>query len=119
MAGGMNRGVPPETILRHAMREKQQEIEALQSEIERLQSEIAWRDEAIAAFKSWQSKMASYKCDYWLTEGLKLMEEQPEEPRFRALRRLVINSGKFCAHFRQAEEFYNLVRKDREKLKEE
>ena len=72
MAGGMNRGVPPETILRHAMREKQQEIEALQSEIERLQSEIAWRDEAIAAFKSWQSKMASYKCDYWLTEGLKL-----------------------------------------------
>lgn len=109
----MNEGVPPETILKYVIKEKR----ALQLEVEQLRAELERKDKAIAAFKKWQSKMAKYKCDYWLSEGMKLMEEQPEEKRFKQFRRIVLHYERFNLHFQLAEQNYELLQEDREKLK--
>lgn len=108
----MNHNVPPETLLRYVIKEKR----ALQLEVERLQAEIECKDRAIADFKKWQSRVAKYKFDYWLSEGMKLMEEQPEEKRFKDFRRLVLHYERFNLNFRLAEHNYGLVQEDREKL---
>lgn len=98
----LNEAVPERTILRYVQKEKAQlerENDRLRLEIKRLQGEIDRRDRAIAAFKKWQGKVAEYKYDYWLHEGLKLMEEQPEQEECKALFRLVNSHAVFEQRF--------------------
>ena len=109
----MNEDVPPETILKYVIKEKYM----LQLEVEQLRAKLRRKDEAIAAFKKWQSRMAQYKCRYWLSAGMKLLEEQPDEERFKEFRNLVSHYESFELHFRLAEHNYNKVQKDRERLK--
>ena len=109
----MNEGVPPETTLKYIIQEKK----ALQIEIGSLKAEIERKDKAIAAFKKWQSKVAQHKCEYWMLEGRKLMEEQPEEKLFKDIYRLILHYEKFTTYFRLAKHHLDLVQKDREKLK--
>ena len=120
MLKNMNEGLPPETTLKYIIKEKhalQLENGVLKAEIDELKAEIERKDKAIAAFKKWQSRVAQYKFEYWMQEGRKLMEEQPEEKRFKEFRRIIMHYDRFRTHFRLAEMNYNLVQKDREKLK--
>ena len=116
----MNEGVPPETTLKYIIQEKkalQIEIGSLKAEIDFLKAEIERKDKAIAAFKKWQSKVAQHKFEYWMLEGRKLMEEQPEEKLFKDIYRLILHYEKFTTYFRLAKHHLDLVQKDREKLK--
>ena len=116
----MNEGLPPETTLRYVIQEKHAllvENGILKAENDDLKAEIERKDKAIAAFKKWQSRVAQYKFEYWMTEGMKLMEEQPEEKRFKEFRRIIMHYDRFRTHFRIAEMNYDLLQEDREKLK--
>ena len=81
----LNEDVPNETIIRHMKVEQGK----LLAEIDELKYEIEKRDKAIAAFKKWQSRVAEYNYQYWLREGIKLMEQQPEEREFNTLFNLI------------------------------
>ena len=120
MARQMNEGLPPETTLKYVIKEKhalQVEIGMLKAENDELKAEIERKEKAIAAFKKWQSRVAQYKFEYWMQERRKLMEEQPNEKRFKNLRRLIMHYNGFSTHFRLAEMNYQLVLEDREKMK--
>lgn len=80
-----NADVPTETILKYKVRECGQ----LKAEIDYLKNEIEWRDRAIADFKKWQSRMAEYKMEYWLCEAKKLLQESPNERKFKAAAKLL------------------------------
>ena len=120
MARQMNEGLPPETTLKYVIKEKhalQVEIGMLKAENDELKAEIERKEKAIAAFKKWQSRVAQYKFEYWMLEGRKLMEEQPEEKLFKDIYRLILHYEKFTTYFRLAKHHLDLVQKDREKLK--
>lgn len=85
---------------RYKLRKALQEIGELKSEIEYLRYEVEQRDKAITAFKKWQSRCAEYKYQYWLQEGLKLLEEQPEEREWKALFALINNWYMFRPRFK-------------------
>lgn len=91
----MNQGVPNETIIRHMQVERGK----LLAEIDELKYEIEKRDKAITAFKKWQAKVADYKYQYWLREGIKLMTETPDEKQFNALFKLVNHWNLFESRF--------------------
>jgi len=77
--------VPPETVIRHMAIERGK----LLAEIDELKDQLARKDEAIAAFKRWQSRVADYKWHYWLSEGIKLMEEPPDKAMINCLQNLL------------------------------
>ena len=77
--------VPPETVVRYMAKER----DKLEAEIADLKAQLARKDEAIAAFKKWQSKVAVYKWEYWLREGIKIMETPPETEMLNALKKLL------------------------------
>lgn len=57
--------------------------------IDELEDKVKRKDEAIAAFKKWQSKVAEYKWQYWLQEGIQLMETPPDNKMLRVLIKLL------------------------------
>lgn len=77
--------IPDKTIIRHLTQEKKK----LSSEVEYLKGVIRKRDLAIAEFKKWQAKVAKYKWEYWLSEGVKLLDEAPDESLRKALASLL------------------------------
>lgn len=77
--------VPPETIIRHMTVERGK----LLAEIDELKDQLARKDAAITSFKKWQSKVAERKWEYWLSEGVKLMETPPETEMLNALKKLL------------------------------
>ena len=80
-----NKDVPIETILRYTLREKGQ----LESEVAYLEEENKRLRKMIADFKKWQSHVATYKYNYWLTQGLEHMEQKPPQEEVVNLRRLL------------------------------
>lgn len=91
-----NKDVPIETILRYTLREKGQ----LESEIAYLENENKKLRKMIADFKKWQSHVATYKYNYWLTQGLELMEQKPSKEEISSLRR-------FFGTYQQFDFLYN------------
>lgn len=87
----MNKDVPDKTIIRHLSIENGK----LKSEIQYLEDEIVRRDKAIEAFKHWQSRVAEYKWDYWLGEGISLMENPPSKDSVERLRSLLAKADMF------------------------
>ena len=77
--------VPPETVIRHMAKER----DKLEAEIADLKAQLVRKDEAIAAFKKWQSKVAEYKWEFWLREGIKLMETPPDAEMLHTLKNLL------------------------------
>lgn len=77
--------VPPETVIRHMAEERGK----LLVEIDELRDEVARKDRAIASFKRWQSKVAEYKWNYWLSEGVRLMETPPDKAMLTCLQNLL------------------------------
>lgn len=94
-----NKDVPTEAILKQAFIENGQ----LKAEIDFLKDEIKKRDDAIAAFKKWQSRMAAYKVDYWLTEGVKLIHEPIDMDRVKAIRLLIKRNSLFYSRLETLE----------------
>lgn len=77
--------VPPETIIRRLSIENGK----LKSEIDELKDKLERKDKAIAAFKKWQSKVAEYKWQYWLQEGILLMDTPPDNSILKKLFKLL------------------------------
>jgi tetratricopeptide (TPR) repeat protein len=77
--------VPPKTVIKHMARERGK----LLAYIDELEEKLKRKDEAIAEFKKWQAKVADYKWHYWLSEGIKLMEEPPDKTMLNALKHLL------------------------------
>lgn len=80
-----NKEVPSETIWRNAYKNAQIEIGKLKSENDELKYKLEQKEKAIKEFKKWQGKVATYKWKYWLTEGLKLADEQPDKETYNAI----------------------------------
>lgn len=79
--GTMNDGIPPETILKYVQRDNRR----LQAENKVLKQQLTDRDHAIAEFKKWQKKAAKWYYEQWLQEGIRLLDEQPEEKLVKTL----------------------------------
>lgn len=97
--------VPPETIIRHLSREKGE----LQSEISELKDLLHKRDTAIAAFKQWQKKVAEYNINYWITEGVKLLDQNPNPILLRKVRRVAEKNRAFAELEKKVEKTYHAV----------
>ena len=67
--------IPIEAVLKQTLIENGK----LRSEIEYLESELCRLKDAVAAFKVWQGKVATYKWQYWLNEGIAMASEKPDE----------------------------------------
>lgn len=100
-----NRDVPPETIIRHLSREKGE----LQSEISELKDLLHKRDTAIAAFKQWQKKVAEYNINYWITEGVKLLDQNPNPILLKKARKVAEKNRAFAELEKKVEKTYHAV----------
>lgn len=97
-----NEDVPAEAILRQVLIENGK----LKSEIDELKDTLARRDAAIAAFKKWQGKMATYKWQYWFHEGLKLADEKPDDSVLVKMRSLFTLSDYYNRQVKRFESAY-------------
>ena len=96
----LNHDLPDEVIEKYKIKKILQDYGELQSEVEYLKYELEQKDKAIRAFKKWQSRCAEYNYQYWLNEGIKLLEEQPEEREWRALYSLINGWKMFNTRFK-------------------
>jgi hypothetical protein len=104
--------VPEKTQIRYLSRENGK----LLAEIDRLNYIIEQKDLAIKEFKKWQSKVAQYKWEYWLTQGIELMETPPDESLRKALNGLLGANRIFDEWKRKVERAYNSYEKAKERL---
>lgn len=82
--------VPTETIIRN----QQAQIASLERQLTERDVQIQQLQEAISAFKQWQSKVATYNYKYWLEEAVHLMDEMPPIAELKAVRHLIMNRRK-------------------------
>lgn len=79
-----NKDVPPEAVIRQMVKERKK----LQSEILNLKLQIRRKDLAIEEFKKWQSRVAERKWQYWLNQGIELMQTPPDDELLQKLKHL-------------------------------
>ena len=72
-----NVDLPQEVIDRQIIRDLRKEIAELKWQLEK-------KEEAIKAFKKWQTRMVHYKWNYWFHEAKKLVDEIPDQEAFNA-----------------------------------
>ena len=106
--------VPPETVIRHMAQERGQ----LLAEIEELKDTVSRQKRAIEAFKKWQSKVAEYKWQYWLQEGIQLMETPPDNKMLRVLINLLEANRIFEDWQRKVVSAWESYKKAKAKLKD-
>lgn len=94
-----NKEVPDSAIIKQLLIENGK----LKSEIAYLESELENKDKAIAAFKEWQAKVASYNYHYWLNKGLELMNERPSEELLFQLRSVLCNHTTYAKLLKRIE----------------
>lgn len=104
-----NNDIPPETILKHVLIENGK----LKSEVAYLEDCLQKKEEAIKAFKEWQRQAAKWNYAYWLTEGLRLIDEQPEDEKYRHLRSILGTFELFRATLRSMEKTYQRIQESR------
>ena len=80
-----NEDVPDETIIRQLTNENRK----LRMQVGELKTAVNNKDNAIKSFKKWQANVADYKWQYWLSNGIKLMNEAPDESLVKQLRELL------------------------------
>ena len=112
-----NKDVPIQTAQRHRIRELELQVGKLKSEVAYLESELASRDKAIKAFKKWQSRVASYKRDYWLHEGLKLIEEPIDEQLHQDMLSFLSQLGRYDKYKNKIIGLYTTIYQKAEKVK--
>lgn len=74
--------VPDKTIIRYMSKENNElraENAELKEKVRLLEAQLERKAEAIAAFKEWQGKVEEQKLQYWLTEGLQLLQTPPPD----------------------------------------
>lgn len=98
-----NKDVPDSAII------KQLSIEngKLKSEIAHLESKLENKDNAISAFKDWQKRVAKYQFQYWLSEGVKILDNPPSEKELHRLRSILGISLIYDKKFKELEKRYN------------
>lgn len=111
----INEEIPIETVYKHVLREN----EKLKIEIDKLKAELEKKNKAIEDFKIWQSKVAKFRYEYWLNEGLKLMDEQPKELIYKKIRRLLVREERFKQYFDRFENVYLKMIDARDSLAQE
>ena len=95
----MNKDVPPEAIIRQLVKENKR----LRLEKAELKHKLDCKEQAIASFKQWQSRVADYKYSYWLNEGLKLASVQPDKNQVEALRVIFGNDATYKRWIKKCE----------------
>ena len=96
----LNKDLPDWVVEKYKIKKILQEYGELQSEVAYLKYELEQKNKAINAFKKWQRRSAEYNYQYWLHEGIKLLEEQPEEREFKALFQLMNGWELFKSRFK-------------------
>lgn len=80
-----NKDVPASAVIKQLLVENGK----LKSEIAHLESELANKNNAIEAFKDWQKRLAKYKFEYWLSEGIKILDNPPSDKEINRLRAIL------------------------------
>lgn len=80
-----NKDVPESAVIKQLLVENGK----LKSEISHLESELANKENAISSFKNWQKCMAKYKFEYWLSEGIKILDNPPSDKVINRLRAIL------------------------------
>lgn len=101
-----NKDIPIETVLKHTLIENGK----LKSEIQYLEAELEAKNNAIEAFKKWQTRMKEYKAAYWLTEGIKLAKEEKDIKQLKLAIAFVSMDTRFNSLVKQLEEAYEEVK---------
>lgn len=102
-----NKDVPDSAIIKQLLVENGK----LKSEIAHLESELANKNNAIAAFKDWQKRVAKYKFEYWLSEGIKILDNPPSDRELNRLRSILGISVIFDTHLKKLVKRYeSLIR---------
>lgn len=79
----LNQEVPLETLYRHTLKENAM----LKDEIALLESKIEKQENAIAAFKKWQRKVAERNYQYWINRAREIIGEGIDREESRELLR--------------------------------
>lgn len=108
-----NKDVPDDAIIRQLLVENGK----LKSEIEYLEYQLKVKNDAITKFKKWQADVVRYKIQYWLTEGIKLLDEPISDEAVNLMRRLCGNITLFRKRLKQLIYAYESYRKVFEKTK--
>lgn len=108
-----NKDVPDDAIIRQLLVENGK----LKSEIEYLEYQLKVKNDAITKFKKWQSDVVRYKIQYWLTDGIKLLDEPISDEAVNLMRRLCGNISLFRKSLKRLIYTYESYRKVFEKTK--
>lgn len=108
-----NKDVPDDAIIRQLLVENGK----LKSEIEYLEYQLKVKNDAITKFKKWQADVVRYKIQYWLTDGIKLLDEPISDEAVNLMRRLCGNITLFRKSLKRLINAYESYRKVFEKTK--
>ena len=80
-----NPDVPPEAVIRQL----QKQVNKLKLEKAIIKNNLDCKEQAIAAFKKWQAQVAERKWQYWLGQGIELMETPPDTMLLNKVRSII------------------------------
>lgn len=98
----MNEDVPDSTVIKHLSLENGK----LKSEIAHLENELANKEKVISEFKEWQKRMVRYKFEYWLSEGIRILNNPPSDKILNRLRSIHGISVIYDNHLKKLEKRY-------------
>ena len=107
-----NKDVPDSAIIKQLL----VEIGKWKSEVAHLEEVIRQKDEAIEAFKKWQSGVADYNYKYWLHQGLTMKLTMPTDEELHLLRSTLANSDNYHKWFKKLLRAANNFQKNQGKL---
>lgn len=108
-----NEDVPDETIIRQLTNENRK----LRMQVGELKTAVNNKDNAIKSFKKWQANVADYKWQYWLSNGIKLMNEAPDESLVKQLRELLTANDIFEKWRRRLDAAYKSYATAKERMR--
>jgi len=98
-----NKDVPTETIVKQLLIENK----TLKNKISELKQELNNKNNAIKAFKKWQSKVRTYKLGYWLVNDIKLLEPPISDDSVKLMTKLLGNFEHYKTRLRNLKSAYN------------
>ena len=110
--------IPNETIWRNAYNNEVVKNKQLRIKIRELNAIINKKDKAIKAFKEWQPKVAKHNYEYWLGEGIKLLDKIPDEKQVNAIKSLLNSYNGLQNMETRVQKAYNILIKSSNKLKD-
>lgn len=108
----ISNNIPLEAVMKQVLIENGK----LKSEVAYLESELERARKAIAAFKVWQGKVATYQWQYWLNEGVALAREKPDDETRKRLVSFLSRHHYYNRFTKQYERAYHRYCDAKEKL---